>query len=99
MTRTVRTWQEKFPAAEFCRALGIPEADAPHLLTVHAGPVGVSLQFVHNLSATQSRQWTRTWWSARRFCKRLGLPGAWGRCLVSSGPDAGGTIVELRFVR
>jgi hypothetical protein len=95
--KTVTIEQWKFDLDDFCKRLGIPESDAPDLFMVNANPVGVSIAFVHRVSAGESLQWDRSWWSARRFCKRLGLPGGWGSHMVSSWPDLGHKTITLRF--
>jgi hypothetical protein len=96
--KLVSVWRREFPVEEFCRLLGIPGDEGPALFMVYAGPVGVTVKFIRRESESVSRHWERSWWSARRFCKKLGLPGSWGSHMVSSGPDIYRKNVELRFV-
>jgi hypothetical protein len=98
MKRTVRTWQENFPLGEFCRRLGIPEDEAPYLLTMYAEVFGVSATFIQPTGEHESEQWDRHWWSKRAFCKALGLPGEWSKSLTNFSVNTYEETVEVRFV-
>lgn len=95
--KQVKSWQRTLGLAEFCRLLGIPENDQGSLCTLHTEIIGLSARFVRETSADTSVQWTRYWWSKRRFLRSLGLPEDWAGRLAYIWV-LGGTV-ELRFVR
>lgn len=91
-------YKQSLSTAEFCRRLGIPESEAPHLIMVYANVIlGPTVAFCGLLDNGESVQWGRTFWSARQFYKRLGVPREWRSHGVSYGPY--GDTIEMRFCR